>query len=189
MTSATTQQRPGPAYRRQPAQKREALMAAARELFSANGYEETPTVKIAERAGVSEGILFHHFGSKRKLFDKLAEEYGQQCAEASMPEESAEWPTERTVRAAFDFADRDRNLYRLFAVAGPKLERAPAGLVGVEPVSVAGVADVRPHVAEDRDQLVTADLDLDVIDETRKIWQFYRDRRPETYGELTELLP
>ena len=42
---------------------------------------------------------------------------------------------------------------------------------------------------EDADELVTADLDLDQIDEVRKVWQFYRDRRPETYGELTELLP
>ena len=144
MTSATTQQRPGPAYRRQPAQKREALMAAARELFSANGYEETPTVKIAERAGVSEGILFHHFGSKRKLFDKLAEEYGQQCAEASMPEESAEWPTERTVRAAFDFADRDRNLYRLFAVAGPKLDE-----FGTTPMSQVVVSAIQATLESD----------------------------------------
>lgn len=33
-------------------------------------------------------------------------------------------------------------------------------------------------------QLLTADLDLDLIDEVRNTWQFYRDRRPETYGEL-----
>jgi beta-ureidopropionase len=33
-------------------------------------------------------------------------------------------------------------------------------------------------------QLLTAELDLDLIDEVRNTWQFYRDRRPETYGEL-----
>ncbi len=38
--------------------------------------------------------------------------------------------------------------------------------------------------ARDRDELVVADLDLDVIREVRNIWQFYRDRRPETYGGL-----
>ncbi|MHC4601340.1 MAG: nitrilase-related carbon-nitrogen hydrolase, partial [Planctomycetota bacterium] len=42
---------------------------------------------------------------------------------------------------------------------------------------------------EDADELVTADLDLDQIDEVRKVWQFYRDRRPETYEAMTELLP
>ena len=34
-------------------------------------------------------------------------------------------------------------------------------------------------------QLLTAELDLDMIDEVRNLWQFYRDRRPETYGVLT----
>ena len=31
------------------------------------------------------------------------------------------------------------------------------------------------------DALVVADLDLDLIREVRNVWQFYRDRRPETY--------
>jgi beta-ureidopropionase len=35
--------------------------------------------------------------------------------------------------------------------------------------------------SEDQDELVVADLDLDVIEEVRRTWQFYRDRRPETY--------
>ena len=35
-------------------------------------------------------------------------------------------------------------------------------------------------------QLLTADLDLDMIDEVRNLWQFYRDRRPESYGDLTK---
>jgi N-carbamoylputrescine amidase len=39
------------------------------------------------------------------------------------------------------------------------------------------------------DALVTADLDLDQILEVRKTWQFFRDRRPETYGELVQQLP
>ncbi len=41
----------------------------------------------------------------------------------------------------------------------------------------------------DKDALVTADLDFDEILEVRKTWQFFRDRRPETYKELCELLP
>lgn len=41
----------------------------------------------------------------------------------------------------------------------------------------------------DKDELVVADLNLDEIQEVRNVWQFYRDRRPETYKEMTELLP
>ena len=42
---------------------------------------------------------------------------------------------------------------------------------------------------EDTDDVVVADLELDMIKEVRDTWQFYRDRRPETYGSLTQLLP
>ncbi len=41
--------------------------------------------------------------------------------------------------------------------------------------------------SEDNDELVIADLDLDLIEEVRNTWQFFRDRRPETYGDLVEL--
>ncbi|MGH7997539.1 MAG: nitrilase-related carbon-nitrogen hydrolase [Opitutaceae bacterium] len=39
--------------------------------------------------------------------------------------------------------------------------------------------------SRNRDELVVADLDLDMIAEVRNVWQFYRDRRPETYGAIT----
>ena len=35
-----------------------------------------------------------------------------------------------------------------------------------------------------KDEVLIADLDLDMILEVRKVWQFFRDRRPETYGPL-----
>ncbi len=41
--------------------------------------------------------------------------------------------------------------------------------------------------SEDKSELITADLDLGMIEEVRKTWQFYRDRRPETYESLVKL--
>lgn len=38
--------------------------------------------------------------------------------------------------------------------------------------------------SRDKDEVVVADLDLDMIREVRNVWQFFRDRRPEMYGEL-----
>jgi N-carbamoylputrescine amidase len=38
--------------------------------------------------------------------------------------------------------------------------------------------------SEDKDELVTATVDLEMIEEVRRIWQFYRDRRPDAYGDL-----
>ncbi|MEL7158273.1 MAG: nitrilase-related carbon-nitrogen hydrolase [Actinomycetota bacterium] len=41
--------------------------------------------------------------------------------------------------------------------------------------------------ASDQDEeLLVRDLDLDAIDEVRAQWAFYRDRRPESYGPLTD---
>ena len=42
------------------------------------------------------------------------------------------------------------------------------------------IAQASPH----ENQLLTAELDLGLIDEVRNLWQFYRDRRPESYGDL-----
>ena len=42
------------------------------------------------------------------------------------------------------------------------------------------------EASEDDDELVVADLDLNEIDEVRKVWQFYRDRRPEAYDDLVQ---
>jgi len=40
--------------------------------------------------------------------------------------------------------------------------------------------------SEDKDELVVGELDLDMIEEVRRTWQFFRDRRPDSYGDLTE---
>jgi N-carbamoylputrescine amidase len=41
--------------------------------------------------------------------------------------------------------------------------------------------------SRDQEELVVADLDLNLIREARHVWQFFRDRRPETYHRLTTL--
>lgn len=38
-----------------------------------------------------------------------------------------------------------------------------------------------------KEELLVRDLDLDLIREVRNTWQFYRDRRPETYGQIVAL--
>ncbi len=43
------------------------------------------------------------------------------------------------------------------------------------------------EASRDKDELLVADLNLDEIKEVRDLWQFYRDRRPETYKELVAL--
>ena len=42
------------------------------------------------------------------------------------------------------------------------------------------------EASRNQDEIVTADLDLDLIAEVRRAWPFYRDRRPELYGDLVK---
>ncbi|RYD37189.1 MAG: acyltransferase, partial [Verrucomicrobiaceae bacterium] len=41
--------------------------------------------------------------------------------------------------------------------------------------------------SRDKDEVLVTDIDLDLIREVRDTWQFYRDRRPESYGAITAL--
>jgi beta-ureidopropionase len=41
------------------------------------------------------------------------------------------------------------------------------------------------QASRDKDELVIADLDLDMIAEVRNTWQFFRDRRPDSYEPIT----
>jgi N-carbamoylputrescine amidase len=42
------------------------------------------------------------------------------------------------------------------------------------------------QACRDKDEILTADLDLDLIAEVRKTWQFFRDRRPDMYADLVK---
>jgi TetR/AcrR family transcriptional repressor of mexJK operon len=58
---------PGPGRPKDPA-KREAILAAARDLFLSNGYEGSSMEAIAAEAGVSKLTLYSHFKDKEALF-------------------------------------------------------------------------------------------------------------------------
>jgi N-carbamoylputrescine amidase len=40
--------------------------------------------------------------------------------------------------------------------------------------------------SRDKDEVIITDLDLDMIEEVRNTWQFFRDRRPESYTQITK---
>lgn len=47
--------------------KKERILNAALKLFSQQGFHATTTKEIAAESGVAEGLIFYHFGDKRKL--------------------------------------------------------------------------------------------------------------------------
>lgn len=52
-------------------QTRQALLDAAREIFTAEGYQQAGIEAIAQAARVTRGAFYHHFEDKRELFEAL----------------------------------------------------------------------------------------------------------------------
>jgi len=68
------------------ANTREALIAAARELFGRQGYAGTSTEEIVERTGVTKGALYHHFTDKVALFRAVFEQVQREVSDAAVAE-------------------------------------------------------------------------------------------------------
>src|SRR5262245_19179470 len=56
------------------AERKQQLLAHAKQLFLTLGYHHTTTDKIATAAGVTEPVLYKHFESKKALFLEVLQE-------------------------------------------------------------------------------------------------------------------
>jgi AcrR family transcriptional regulator len=65
---------------------RAALVAAARELFGAQGYVETSNDEIVAKAGVTKGALYHHFKGKEDLFRVVFEQVQHEVTDKAVAE-------------------------------------------------------------------------------------------------------
>src|SRR6266545_7499481 len=53
--------------------RREAILAAARKVFAANGVGATRVSDIAAEARISQGLVYHYFANKEALFTEIVE--------------------------------------------------------------------------------------------------------------------
>jgi AcrR family transcriptional regulator len=99
-----------PRFRRAPDEKRARIIAAARELFSRSGYSATTSAEISKLAEVSEGTVYHHFGSKEGLLRAASAEYGTELVELVLSiRESGGVPIEQALESIVRFiSDRGR---------------------------------------------------------------------------------
>ena len=109
--------------RRAPEEKRAQIASAAAALFAEHGYAGATTARIAERAGVSEGIVFHHFRSKRELFREVVAEYGRKFVRAMFGEDPSAVPAapREAIAAGFAFVREHQALHRVFSTRDPEL--------------------------------------------------------------------
>ena len=166
--------RPGAAYRRNPEQKRLLLLAAAEELFAQRGFEATSTAQIANHAGVSEGILFHHFGSKKGLFAALGEQFALAAAAASMASDHTQITEESVVRGAFTFAENNPALYHMMTKGAGELTyadiQAQSDLV-VNAIEKNLTQGMRRGDVRQGDAKIMAQLQFAVVDAAINAWR------------------
>ncbi len=60
-----------PRRREQKAHRQEEILAAAFEVFAANGYEAARIDEVARRAGIAKGTIYLYFRDKEKLFQAV----------------------------------------------------------------------------------------------------------------------
>ncbi len=61
--------------------RRQQIVTVSAELFAQKGFNGTTTKEIADRAGVSEAIIFRHFPTKHVLYSAIIEHKARQNAE------------------------------------------------------------------------------------------------------------
>jgi AcrR family transcriptional regulator len=76
--------RPKTQEEKSDASTRKALKAAL-ALFSRQGYRATSMRQIARRCGLSVGNLYHHFGSKEAIFQRLIDQYWEVLLDPELP--------------------------------------------------------------------------------------------------------
>lgn len=128
--------------RRPPGEARRLLLDAARDLFARRDYRSTTTREIAEAAGVTEYLLFRHFGSKAGLFREalvlpftdFVDEFGKTW-QAVIPDKITEEElTRQFVGRLYDVLIEHRGLVLTLV--------ASDGLTDEE-IDSAGIADIR----------------------------------------------
>lgn len=77
---------------------RDAILRAARDLFTTKGYANTAVREICQEAGVTAPVLYYYFGSKEGLFEAVVEQtvsLDDFCDELSGAVEAATGPWDR----------------------------------------------------------------------------------------------
>jgi AcrR family transcriptional regulator len=130
MTNAFAEPRPARLPR---SARRKQLLAAAQEVFVANGYHAAAMDDIAERAGVSKPVLYQHFPSKLELYLALLDQHvdvlGEQVRGALQKTDDNRQRVDGCIAAYFDFVDNPGGAFRLVFESDLRNEPAVRALV------------------------------------------------------------
>lgn len=101
MPVAADQSDPAPSRREGSEQRRRRVLEAARACFGEGGFAGATIGTIAERAGVSNGLLYQFFRSKEHLFEVVLREIIGDWVRALVPRETEEESAGRALEGMF----------------------------------------------------------------------------------------
>ncbi|MFJ7949423.1 TetR/AcrR family transcriptional regulator [Streptomyces sp. NPDC096354] len=91
-------ERTGARTRLDPATRREQLLQIGARLFAEQPFEEVSIEEISKLAGVSRGLMYRYFATKRDLFRAVVQEAADRLAEAPDPDPGLAFEEQLTVR-------------------------------------------------------------------------------------------
>jgi AcrR family transcriptional regulator len=127
------------------------LLAAAQDVFVANGYHAAAMDEIAERAGVSKPVLYQHFPGKLELYLALLETHVDDIV--ARVRDALESTTDNhqrvlaAVGAFYDFVDSEGQAFRM--VFESDLRGEPAVQDAVERATTASVDAITETITSD----------------------------------------
>ncbi|SCL13690.1 transcriptional regulator, TetR family [Micromonospora rhizosphaerae] len=131
--------------------RRKQLLAAAQEVFVAQGYHAAAMDDIAERAGVSKPVLYQHFPGKMELYLALLDTHCDAIVakvhDAMRGTNDNKERVSASVRAYFDFVDHESEAFRL--VFESDLRNDPAVRQRVERVEQGCIAAITDTIISD----------------------------------------
>lgn len=135
--------------------RREQLLAVAREAFARAGYHDTSMNDVAEAAGVTKPVLYQHFESKRELFQALLDDVGAQMTGAIEAATAGEiGGKQRTIRgfqAYFGWVHDNRDAFTVLFGGGSRQD--PEFARAIRHVTAQAAAAIAP--------LIDAGIDTD----------------------------
>jgi AcrR family transcriptional regulator len=110
-------------------EKRDAIIAAALEEFSARGFAATRLDDVARRAGVAKGTIYLYFSDKESLFQELVRAMVSPLVGAITSAPLNDFPIRAVVEMIVDvfvneiFATRRKDVLRLIITEGPRFPK------------------------------------------------------------------
>jgi AcrR family transcriptional regulator len=175
---------------------REALIAAARRLFTERGYENVGTEEIVRAAGVTRGALYHHFGDKASLLDavyaRIEAESTERVARVVLgsdlhsPLDAMKAGIEAFLEECAQPELRQIAHHAAPAVLGWERRREVGAANGLGLIEASLTAAIEAGEIREVPVKPTAHLLMGALDEAAML--LARDERPEARAEVTDVL-